>query len=181
MHPAQLAIEDFLKQCEFRTQRRSGPGGQHRNKVETAVFATHMPTGIVGSSTRERSQAKNRSIAIDRLRVKIAIEFRSSSSKNSGKSSDGSSGTQAFQPGELWKSRSRGKRITISRNHERYPAVLAEAMDCLTFYDWDDVAAAESLDVTRSQLLKLISMEPTALDAFNDSRQKFGLPRLQPK
>ncbi len=179
MHPAQLPVDEFLTKCEFRTQRRSGPGGQHRNKVETAVFATHMPTGIVAHSTKERSQGKNRSIAIDRLRVKVAIEHRSAAARSSDPSSNDDE--KKFQTSELWRNRSRGKRVTISRNHEQYAAVLAEALDCVAFFGWNDVAAADALEITRSQLLKLISMEPDALAEFNRQRQQCGLPRLQPK
>jgi ribosome-associated protein len=48
-----------------------GPGGQHRNKTASAVRLRHTPTGIVVLATERRSQAQNRSVAVERLRARL--------------------------------------------------------------------------------------------------------------
>ncbi len=51
----------------FQTFKGSGPGGQHRNKVETAVRILHIPSGATGESQSEKSQHRNKRIAFRHL------------------------------------------------------------------------------------------------------------------
>lgn len=51
--------------------KSTGPGGQHKNKRETAVRIVHLPTGVTVSATEERSQARNREVALERLAEKL--------------------------------------------------------------------------------------------------------------
>jgi protein subunit release factor A len=50
----------------------SGPGGQHRNKTESGVRLTHVPTGVTVTATERRSQSQNRGEALARLRERLA-------------------------------------------------------------------------------------------------------------
>ncbi|KAK9167834.1 hypothetical protein Scep_003025 [Stephania cephalantha] len=66
--------EELMKQCEMSTFKSSGPGGQHRNKRESAVRLKHLPTGIIAQAVEDRSQHKNRASALARLRTLLALK-----------------------------------------------------------------------------------------------------------
>lgn len=63
--------DDLLRECEVETFRANGPGGQHVNKTESAVRLKHGPTGLVVTSQQERSQHRNKQLALTKLRQKI--------------------------------------------------------------------------------------------------------------
>ena len=66
-----IEVEIRDEDLQIDTFRASGAGGQHVNKVESAIRITHLPTGIVASSQVEKSQTQNRKIAMTMLRSKI--------------------------------------------------------------------------------------------------------------
>ena len=67
---------DLAKDCEISFFRASGPGGQHRNKTETAVRVVHLPTGTIAVATEERSQTRNRETAFERLLEKLVRKLK---------------------------------------------------------------------------------------------------------
>ncbi|OHB68350.1 MAG: peptide chain release factor 1 [Planctomycetes bacterium RBG_13_63_9] len=165
-HPAASSQEQLLAECQVRRLRRSGPGGQHRNKVETAVELRHRPTGVTAQASERRSQAENRSVALRRLRVKLALKVR------------GPAGMQQA-PSPLWQSRCHQGRIAVSPTHDDFPTILAEALDAITHAEADVRQAAAGLGCTTSQLVGLLNKEPGAMAMVNQWRQARGLPPLQ--
>ncbi len=63
--------EILKKQVIVETYRSRGPGGQRKNKTETAVRLTHLPSGVTVTATKNRSQAQNRKLAFERLRERL--------------------------------------------------------------------------------------------------------------
>ena len=62
---------ELLAECRVDTFRSGGKGGQHQNVTESGVRLTHRATGIVVTSRQDRSQHRNRQIALDRLRRQL--------------------------------------------------------------------------------------------------------------
>ena len=67
-----ISDQQLQAQCRWEAFRASGPGGQHRDKTNTAVRVTHTPSGISATAGEARSQRENRIHALKRLRVKLA-------------------------------------------------------------------------------------------------------------
>src|SRR5919109_4053626 len=63
--------ESLERDCDIEFYVAGGPGGQHRNKVETGVRLKHRPTGIVVTATERRSQSANREAAYQRMAERL--------------------------------------------------------------------------------------------------------------
>lgn len=154
-----------MSECDFRQERRSGPGGQHRNKVETAVVVTHRPTSIQAEANERRSREDNRRNAIFRLRLRLAVEFRSLPAG-------------PVDPSPLWKTRCRRGRIEVSPKHIDFPALLAELLDQLHVCDYDLPNVAQRFSTSASQLVKLLRRHPPAIEKVNQWRNAHGRHKL---
>jgi hypothetical protein len=161
-HPAAIEPVLLLRDCETGRARRSGPGGQNRNKVETAITLCHKPTGVTGAASERRSQHENMGVALFRLRVNLAIDVRLPIDPMATTS-------------DLWRSRVRGGRISLNPRHHDFPAMLAEALDMVAACRTDLKTAARILGCTMSQLVKLLKDEPRAIAWVNAERSKRGL------
>ena len=63
--------ETLERECDLEFFVAGGPGGQHRNKVETGVRLTHRATNTVVTATERRSQSANRDAAYERMADKL--------------------------------------------------------------------------------------------------------------
>lgn len=63
--------EDLLAQCDVETFRAGGPGGQHQNTADTGVRLRHRPSGVVVTCREQRSQLRNKTTCLRRLRQRL--------------------------------------------------------------------------------------------------------------
>ena len=157
-HPASLDIDSLMKDCKLTRGRASGPGGQHRNKVETHITIRHEPTGIEAQAGERRLAKENQSVAVKRLRLLLAQEVRVLVPNGEIRS-------------ELWKSRCRKRKIICSEKHYDFPSLLAEAMDVIDACGYDMRQASTRLECSSTQLVRLLSGHPPILAKFNEERR----------
>jgi hypothetical protein len=162
-HPARLEAETLLKLCERKNYKDSGPGGQHRNKVETGVELTHPDTGLKGRASERRAQKDNLRMALRRLRFVLALKHREPWQTRS----------------DLWRSRCPNNKVICSQEHEDFPGLLAECLDALYHFDFDAKESAEALKISLSQLVKFLKKTPAALQQLNKKRAENNLGSLR--
>ncbi len=192
-HPAAYPEEKLLGECTVGQSRSSGPGGQHRNKVSTQVTLTHRPTGIAATAGERRSQRENKSMALKRLRLKLAVEHRTGVES-------GDIGSELLKSRQVEPKRegaSKGdpdaaffesigiklrtpdggeakKRLAVNVRHKDFPSILAEVLDAVAAAGWEARHAATRLGVSQSQILKLVKKHPPALHELNEQRKRRG-------
>jgi hypothetical protein len=168
-HPATLAPEALLTQCEVERGRAGGPGGQHRNKVETLIRLVHTPTGIEAHAGERRSAQDNKNVAVFRLRLALAVWVRTPVPEGEARS-------------PLWLTRcpdGGGGRIACNPAHADFPALLAEALDMTVACGLDVKRASLRLCCSASQLVKLLKDHPPALVRLNEARAQRHLHPLR--
>lgn len=69
--PTETEVSVRLSDLEWTTCRGSGPGGQHRNKTESAVQVKHIPSGVYVRCETERSQQQNKNTAMATLKARL--------------------------------------------------------------------------------------------------------------
>ncbi|MEM1330022.1 MAG: peptide chain release factor-like protein [Planctomycetota bacterium] len=166
-HPASRDGDELLTECELGRGRSGGPGGQHRNKVQTLVVLTHRATEISAQAGERRSAIDNKRVALARLRLALATQHRTGVIEGDARSA-------------LWRSRvDKNGKISISERHHDFAAMLAEAMDHVWAAGLEPRKAAIRLCCTPSQLLKLLAKHPPALGELNRARTERGKHALQ--
>jgi hypothetical protein len=154
--------ERLLAECSVETYRAGGPGGQHRNKTDSAVRLTHRPTGVVVTAAERRSQHENRHRAVARLRKAIAAEVRQPLPPDM----QASASLRQVLADPAWP--------RISRKSAAYLAAGAEVLDYVEAHEGRMSQAAERLGVATASLVKFLSLDRDLWTAANRIRQRFG-------
>ena len=162
-HPSDLDERTLLADTSITRGRSGGPGGQHRNKVETHITMLHRPTGTTAKAGERRSQDENKRVALFRLRLALALAVR----------------TERSQQSALWTGRLAKGRLRCNSAHRDFPSLIAEALDWLDQSDWDGKHAAAQLGLSSSQLVKFVKAYPPAFVRWNEERSTRGLGPLR--
>ena len=131
------------------------------------MILRHQPSGTMAEANERRSQKENYDVALQRLRIELALHVRSANLD-----------PQQF-PSALWRQRCPKRRIAVNPQHHDFAVLLAEALDCLSLLNWDAQLAADQLNCSASQLVKFLKVEPQALAELNLQRKANGKPPLR--
>jgi len=168
-HPAIIAIDDLLGQCRQTALRRGGPGGQHRNKVSSAVIILHEPTGISAEANERRDQPQNRKYAIERLRLRLAIQVRTERSECS----------ELEQQEQSIRDRWQGRPLKIAEGNFDRAAVLTLVLDDLHRAGGQPSLVSGNWKVSTTSLVQLLASYPPAFQLVNRWREHHGRSGLR--
>jgi hypothetical protein len=161
-----LATDDALiAQCEVDRYRASGPGGQHRNKTESAVRLRHKLSGVSAIGEDSRSQAENKLHAVRRLRAAIAVGVREPVA------------LEGYVPSPRLTALIAGGTAPLghrTRQTAEYWAAIAELLDVLVAGGVEIGTTAQRLGVSTGALSKLLLHDDVVARAVNDLRRGRG-------
>lgn len=146
---------DLLKRCRCDCFRATGPGGQHRNTTDSAVRLTYEPRQIAASCVDHRSQIRNRSQALRRLRLQLALDWRK-------------------PPVAPWNGP-----WDMARKNPRYPQFVAIILDFLEAADYRLSDAGKKLGRSTGQLVRLLGEVPQLWEKVNQERERRKMKRLR--
>jgi hypothetical protein len=152
----ELADDALLRQCRREAYQASGPGGQKRNRVYSAVRLTHTPSGIAVTAAESRSAQRNLAIALHRLRRHIAMEVRGA----------------PLSPPVL-------ADLRLNPENPRHPRLLAAVADALHGCEFRIAEAAATLGLSTGQLVRFLARDPETWQRVNEQRHARGLPPLR--
>jgi hypothetical protein len=158
-----LSDTELLKQCAVDTYRASGPGGQKRNKVSSAVRLRHRPSGISVIAEESRSQHENRARALRRLKQAFYLKMRNELPAE-----------VLAVSAEYRDLRNAGGRLDLGRKDPRFWPVVGVVLDVLQAVEGRVSDAAANLGISTGNLIDFLQTEPKVWEQANQMRARFG-------
>ena len=172
-----LAFDDahLLADCDVHVHRSAGPGGQHRDKVSSAVRLRHRPTEVSASASDSRRQQDNRRLALRRLRMNLCCRLRRQLDLDR---MEGPEPVGQCIHAPRGQGASAPRRIRLGRRDPRFWRVAAFLLDLLDAADGRPAPAAARLGVSPSSFAALLRSERHVLEAAQGIRRRHGLGGL---
>jgi hypothetical protein len=162
-----LTDESLLRDSHFDLFRGPGPGGQKRNKTSNSVRLIHSPTNITVLAGESRSQSENKSRALRRLKLRLAVEIRHPIDP------------RGWEPPPWFPQVVQLGRLSVSHHNEHYPRTAALVLDLLDARKASVGDVAKLLGVSTSSIVKFLEAEPQLWSAANALRKMAGQPPLE--
>ena len=161
-----LSDAALLAECDVTRYRASGPGGQHRNKVESAVRLHHRPSGITVIAEESRLQGENRVRALKRLRKVLALRVRQTLP------AEGVAAAIQACVG-------RDGRLRVGQRDVRYLPCAGAVLDFLVAQNGSVSETASRLGLTTGNLSSFLTDDDELMLEANRIRVGFGLKPLR--
>lgn len=155
-----MSDDELFRLCRCDTRRGVGPGGQKRNKTESAVQLTHHLTGVSAMDDSSRSQHLNRQHALRKLRLEIALAIRLETTPTP--TTEATAAEHA-----------------PSVNNALFALWAAHALDALHAADYRIADAAAALGMSTGRFNKELAKSPALWQKVNQERTKRNLPPLR--
>ncbi|MEQ9365797.1 MAG: peptide chain release factor-like protein [Leptospirales bacterium] len=171
-----LPPEDLLAQCTRTPYQASGPGGQKRNRVYSALRLEHSPTGIRAESGAHREAARNRKDALRKLRLALAI----AGSRLVPLPLLRGAGTTPEDPLDLPEAPDAypAFRAKVSAEHQDFPATVLKALVVFRGFGGELRPTAARLGVSPSAFGRYLKIDKFVFAEANRIRAAASLARL---
>ena len=169
-----LTDEKILAQCDIHIYKASGPGGQHRNKVSSAVRLKHKMTAITATANDSRSQHSNRKMAMQRLRMNIALRLRSPIPPTHEEPNLPDILAECIHVASKGQ-RAGSARLTISRKNPRFWSVAALLLDLLAGAEGKLAQVSARLGITTGNLTSVLKSDRHLLAAVQEIRKNHNI------
>ncbi len=150
-----MDADTLLRACTVQAYQGSGPGGQHRNKTQTGVCLRLAEFNLEIRCCEDRSASVNRTLALQRLRIRLAQEAREIPPEHPAMGFPGSHGR--IQPTNMG-----------------YAPFVADVLDRIEVAAGEIKPAAEAWKLSATALIRLIFDDKGLLATVQEIRTRFG-------
>ncbi|MDR1760774.1 MAG: peptide chain release factor-like protein [Fibrobacter sp.] len=148
-----MSLDELIRHCKIKHFQGGGPGGQHRNKTNTGIVLIMPEYGLETKSCESRSAHENKTHALHRMRLAIALNVR-----------------EPLKP--LGEYRFPGSEGRIRSSNFGFPQFIAEVLDIAAENNGNPKPAAEIFGLTASALNRILGQEKIVLEKLKTLRKE---------